>query len=53
MFRTDLAVNYNFRLPGTARSELFAQFQLLNVVQQLPVVQHPIERDQHHRADRG
>ncbi len=30
MFRTDLAVNYNFRLPGTARSELFAQFQLLN-----------------------
>ena len=31
MYRTDLAVNYSFRLPGTARSELFAQFQLLNV----------------------
>ena len=31
MYRTDLAVNYTFRLPGTARSELFAQVQLLNV----------------------
>lgn len=30
MFRTDLAVNYNYRLPGTGRAEMFAQFQLLN-----------------------
>jgi outer membrane receptor protein involved in Fe transport len=31
MYRTDLAVNYGFRLPGAARTELFAQIQLLNV----------------------
>jgi outer membrane receptor protein involved in Fe transport len=31
MFRTDLAVNYNYRLPGRSRSELFAQIQLLNL----------------------
>jgi hypothetical protein len=31
MYRTDLALNYTFRLPGLTRSELFAQFQLLNV----------------------
>jgi outer membrane receptor protein involved in Fe transport len=34
MFRTDLAVNYAFRLPGTARTELFAQFQVLNLFNQ-------------------
>src|SRR5919108_1960802 len=31
MYRPDLAVNYNYRLPGLTRGELFAQFQLLNV----------------------
>jgi outer membrane receptor protein involved in Fe transport len=31
MYRTDLAVNYGYRLPGLARTELFAQFQLLNL----------------------
>lgn len=30
MFRTDLALNYSFPLPG-ARRELYAQFQVLNV----------------------
>jgi hypothetical protein len=30
MVRTDLALNYNFRLPGGTRREVFAQFQLLN-----------------------
>ena len=34
MFRTDLAFNYSFRLPGTARSELFAQVQVLNMFNQ-------------------
>jgi outer membrane receptor protein involved in Fe transport len=32
MHRTDLAVNYNYRLPGLARAELFAQAQLLNIL---------------------
>src|ERR671931_240892 len=31
VYRTDLAVNYAYRLPGAVRTELFAQFQLLNV----------------------
>jgi hypothetical protein len=31
MHRTDLAVNYSYRLPGLSRAELFAQFQLLNI----------------------
>jgi outer membrane receptor protein involved in Fe transport len=31
MFRTDLAVNYSYRLPRMARGELFAQVQLLNL----------------------
>jgi hypothetical protein len=30
MFRTDLALNYSYALPGTRR-ELYAQFQLLNL----------------------
>ena len=31
MYRTDLALNYAYRLSGLSRTELFAQFQLLNV----------------------
>ena len=31
MYRTDLAINYAYRLSRLARTELFAQFQLLNV----------------------
>jgi outer membrane receptor protein involved in Fe transport len=34
MYRTDLAVNYTYRLPGLGTSELFAQFQLLNLFNQ-------------------
>jgi outer membrane receptor protein involved in Fe transport len=30
MYRTDVALNYNYRLPGLSRAELFAQAQLLN-----------------------
>lgn len=31
MFRTDLALNYSFRLPALGSSEIFAQAQLLNL----------------------
>jgi len=34
MARTDLAFNYAFRLPGAGRSELFANFHVLNVFNQ-------------------
>jgi hypothetical protein len=34
MVRTDLGFNYSHRLPGLGRTELFAQFHLLNVFNQ-------------------
>jgi hypothetical protein len=34
MYRSDIALNYSHRLPGTRRGELFATFHLLNVFNQ-------------------